>query len=62
MGCIVNGPGEMADADYGYVGTGPGKITLYKEKTVVKKNVPEAAAVDELIALIAEHGDWVEIE
>jgi (E)-4-hydroxy-3-methylbut-2-enyl-diphosphate synthase len=60
MGCIVNGPGEMADADYGYVGTGPGKITLYKEKTVVKKNVPEVEAVDELIALIREHGDWVE--
>ena len=62
MGCIVNGPGEMADADYGYVGTGPGKITLYKEKTVVKKNVPEDAAVDELINLIIEHGDWVEME
>jgi (E)-4-hydroxy-3-methylbut-2-enyl-diphosphate synthase len=61
MGCIVNGPGEMADADYGYVGTGPGKITLYKEKTVVKKNVPEEHAVDELIALIREHGDWVEV-
>jgi (E)-4-hydroxy-3-methylbut-2-enyl-diphosphate synthase len=60
MGCIVNGPGEMADADYGYVGTGPGKITLYKEKDVVKKNVPEANAVDELIALIKEGGDWVE--
>ncbi len=60
MGCIVNGPGEMADADYGYVGTGPGKITLYKEKTVVKKNVPEVGAVDELIELIAEHGDWIE--
>lgn len=60
MGCIVNGPGEMADADYGYVGTGPGKITLYKEKEVVKRNVPEAEAVDELIALIASHGDWVE--
>lgn len=60
MGCIVNGPGEMADADYGYVGTGPGKITLYKEKEVVKKNVPEENAVDELIALIREHGDWVE--
>ncbi len=60
MGCIVNGPGEMADADYGYVGTGPGKITLYKEKTVVKKNVPEEEAVDELIALIQSHGDWVE--
>lgn len=60
MGCIVNGPGEMADADYGYVGTGPGKITLYKEKTVVKKNVPEDEAVKELIELIRSHGDWVE--
>lgn len=62
MGCIVNGPGEMADADYGYVGTGVGKITLYKEKEVVKRNVPEAEAVDELIGLITEHGDWVEME
>jgi (E)-4-hydroxy-3-methylbut-2-enyl-diphosphate synthase len=62
MGCIVNGPGEMADADYGYVGTGVGKITLYKEKEVVKRNVPEAEAVDQLIALIAEHGDWIEME
>jgi (E)-4-hydroxy-3-methylbut-2-enyl-diphosphate synthase len=61
MGCIVNGPGEMADADYGYVGTGPGKITLYKEKNVVKKNVPEEDAVEELINLIKEGGDWVEI-
>jgi len=60
MGCIVNGPGEMADADYGYVGTGPGKITLYKEKEVVKKNVAEEHAVDELIGLIKEYGDWVE--
>lgn len=60
MGCIVNGPGEMADADYGYVGTGVGKITLYKEKEVVKRNVPEAEAVDELIALINTHGDWIE--
>lgn len=60
MGCIVNGPGEMADADYGYVGTGPGKITLYKEKNVVKKNVPEDKAVDELISLIKEGGDWVD--
>ena len=60
MGCIVNGPGEMADADYGYVGTGPGKITLYKEKEVVKKNVSEENAVDELIDLIKEYGDWVE--
>lgn len=60
MGCIVNGPGEMADADYGYVGTGPGKITLYKEKEVVRKNVPELEAVDALIDLIKQHGDWVE--
>lgn len=60
MGCIVNGPGEMADADYGYVGTGPGKITLYKEKEVVRRNVPEAEAVEALIDLIREHGDWVE--
>lgn len=60
MGCIVNGPGEMADADYGYVGTGIGKITLYKEKNVVKRNVPEQEAVDELINLIKEHGDWVD--
>ena len=60
MGCIVNGPGEMADADYGYVGTGPGKITLYKEKTVVKKNVPESEAVDALIDLIKENGDCVD--
>ena len=60
MGCIVNGPGEMADADYGYVGTGPGKITLYKEKEVVRRNVPEDDAVDALIDLIREHGDWVE--
>ena len=60
MGCIVNGPGEMADADYGYVGTGPGKITLYKEKTVVEKNVPEHDAVSALINLIKKHGDWVE--
>lgn len=60
MGCIVNGPGEMADADYGYVGTGPGKITLYKEKEVIQRNVPEAEAVDALVELIREHGDWVE--
>ena len=58
MGCIVNGPGEMADADYGYVGTGPGKIHLYKEKTVVRKNVPESDAVEALIELIKENGDW----
>jgi (E)-4-hydroxy-3-methylbut-2-enyl-diphosphate synthase len=60
MGCIVNGPGEMADADYGYVGVGVGKISLYKGKEVVKKNVPSENAVDELIELIKENGDWVE--
>ncbi|MDG1331305.1 MAG: (E)-4-hydroxy-3-methylbut-2-enyl-diphosphate synthase [Crocinitomicaceae bacterium] len=60
MGCIVNGPGEMADADYGYVGTRPGKIHLYKEKEVVRKNVDESEAVDALIDLIREHGDWIE--
>ena len=60
MGCIVNGPGEMADADYGYVGTGVGKISLYKGKEVVKKNVTSETAVDELIGLIKEHGDWVD--
>lgn len=60
MGCIVNGPGEMADADYGYVGTGPGKISLYKGKEVVKKNVTSETAVDELIGLIRENGDWIE--
>ncbi len=60
MGCIVNGPGEMADADYGYVGTGIGKIHLYKEKTIVRKNVPEAEAVDALIELIKENNDWVD--
>lgn len=62
MGCIVNGPGEMADADYGYVGTGPGKINLYKEKTVVRKNIPEEEAVQALIDLIAENGDWIEMK
>jgi (E)-4-hydroxy-3-methylbut-2-enyl-diphosphate synthase len=61
MGCIVNGPGEMADADYGYVGTGKGKISLYKEKEVVQKNVPEKEAVDQLIELIKKHGDWAEV-
>ena len=60
MGCIVNGPGEMADADYGYVGTRPGKIHLYKEQEVVKKNVEEADAVEALIELIKENDDWVD--
>ena len=62
MGCIVNGPGEMADADYGYVGSGPGKITLYKGKEVVKKSVDTEVAVDELIELIRENGDWIELQ
>jgi (E)-4-hydroxy-3-methylbut-2-enyl-diphosphate synthase len=62
MGCIVNGPGEMADADYGYVGTGPGKITLYRGKEVVKKNVNTENALDELIGIIKEDGNWVEPE
>jgi (E)-4-hydroxy-3-methylbut-2-enyl-diphosphate synthase len=60
MGCIVNGPGEMADADYGYVGSGPGKITLYKSKDVIKKNIASEIAVSELINIIKENGDWVE--
>jgi len=62
MGCIVNGPGEMADADYGYVGAGPDKITLYKGQEVVKKGLSFAVAVDELINLIKDNGDWVEPE
>ncbi|MCG8384520.1 MAG: (E)-4-hydroxy-3-methylbut-2-enyl-diphosphate synthase [Cytophagales bacterium] len=59
MGCIVNGPGEMADADYGYVGSGKGKITLYKGKEVVKRGVPSENAVDELIEIIREDGNWI---
>ena len=62
MGCIVNGPGEMADADFGYVGSGRGKITLYKGKEVVKKFVPSENAVDELIEIIKEDGRWIEPE
>ena len=60
MGCIVNGPGEMADADYGYVGSGVDKITLYREKDIVRRNIPTKNAVDELIELIREDGNWVE--
>lgn len=60
MGCIVNGPGEMADADYGYVGVGKGKINLYKEKEVVKRNIPEADALNELVELIRSYGDWID--
>jgi len=60
MGCIVNGPGEMADADYGYVGTGSGYISLYKGQEVVKRNIPTDGAVEALIGLIKEHGDWID--
>ena len=60
MGCIVNGPGEMADADFGYVGGAPSKINLYVGKTAVKFNIPEAEAVDRLIDLIKEHGKWID--
>ncbi|MCO5950835.1 (E)-4-hydroxy-3-methylbut-2-enyl-diphosphate synthase [Mucilaginibacter flavidus] len=62
MGCIVNGPGEMADADYGYVGSGTDKITLYRGKEAVKKNINSANALDELIGIIKEDGNWVEQE
>ena len=58
MGCIVNGPGEMADADYGYVGSGKGKISLYRNKEIVKKNIPQQNAVEELLNLIKTNGDW----
>jgi (E)-4-hydroxy-3-methylbut-2-enyl-diphosphate synthase len=60
MGCIVNGPGEMADADYGYIGAARGKITLYKNKKPVKQNIPQEQAIDELIQLIKASGDWIE--
>jgi (E)-4-hydroxy-3-methylbut-2-enyl-diphosphate synthase len=62
MGCIVNGPGEMADADFGYVGSGPGKITLYKGKEIMKRNVNSEVAVDELISLLKESEAWTEPE
>ena len=62
MGCIVNGPGEMADADFGYVGGAPGKINLYVGKTAIKFNIPEGEAVERLVDLIREHGKWVEPE
>ena len=60
MGCIVNGPGEMADADYGYVGAAPGRITLYKGREVIEKNIPQEEALDRLIELIKANGDWEE--
>jgi len=60
MGCIVNGPGEMADADFGYVGSGPGRINLYVGKDLVERNVPEAEACDRLVELIRKHGRWID--
>ena len=60
MGCIVNGPGEMADADYGYVGAAAGRITLYKGREVVCRNIPQEEALDRLIQLIKDNGDWQE--
>ena len=62
MGCIVNGPGEMADADYGYVGIGKDKIALYRGQNIIKKSVPAANAVNELIDLIKEDDRWFEAE
>jgi len=62
MGCIVNGPGEMADADYGYVGSGTDKVTLYRGKEAVKKNISSANALDELIGIIKDDGNWIEVE
>ena len=62
MGCIVNGPGEMADADFGYVGGAPSKINLYVGKQAIKFNIPEAEAVERLVDLIKEHNKWVEPE
>jgi (E)-4-hydroxy-3-methylbut-2-enyl-diphosphate synthase len=58
MGCIVNGTGEMADADYGYVGAGKGKVSLYKQKQCIEKNIPENEAIARLEALIRANGDW----
>ena len=60
MGCIVNGPGEMSDADYGYVGTGIDKVSLYKRQKLIKKSISSKNAVSELINLIKENGDWIE--
>ena len=60
MGCIVNGPGEMADADFGYVGSGPGKISLYVGKECVERNIPSEQAEERLVQLIKDHGKWVD--
>ena len=62
MGCIVNGPGEMADADYGYVGAAVGKISLYKGKECIEKNIPQDDAIPRLVELIRQNGDWVDPE
>ncbi|MDR0824384.1 MAG: flavodoxin-dependent (E)-4-hydroxy-3-methylbut-2-enyl-diphosphate synthase, partial [Prevotella sp.] len=62
MGCIVNGPGEMADADYGYVGAERGKVSLYKKKNLIERNIPSEEAVKRLVQLIKENGDWIEPE
>jgi (E)-4-hydroxy-3-methylbut-2-enyl-diphosphate synthase len=59
MGCIVNGPGEMADADYGYVGAARGKVSLYKKKECIEKNIPAEEAVERLLQLMKEHGEEV---
>jgi len=58
MGCIVNGPGEMGDVDYGYVGAGAGRVSLYKSQELVKKNILSEDAIEELIQIIKENGDW----
>jgi (E)-4-hydroxy-3-methylbut-2-enyl-diphosphate synthase len=60
MGCIVNGIGEMADSDYGYIGSGPGTVSLFKQKELIKRNIPTAEALEQLIILIKENGDWVD--
>ena len=62
MGCVVNGPGEMADADYGYVGAGRNRVSLYKGKVCIEKNIPEEQAIEKLIALIKTNGDWADPE
>ena len=62
MGCIVNGPGEMADADYGYVGAAPNRITLYRGREIVERNIPQEEALDHLIAIIKADGNWIEPE
>ena len=62
MGCIVNGPGEMADADYGYVGAAAGRITLYRGREIVERNIPQQDAIEHLVALIKADGNWVDPE